>query len=144
MNDSEIFHTSFRIYSCFISSLHSSCLCMTGIDVRAHDIRFVEDNWESPVIFFHLFSGSILSYIFSCILTNSKSTQFYLLVKYSCSRLDLSQKSFVLNIIMSSWFFFLCSPKNYFRCLVLGVWAGKFGWMEWRLPSSPTSSRYFF
>jgi len=24
---------------------------MTGIDVTAHDIRFVEDNWESPVIF---------------------------------------------------------------------------------------------
>lgn len=22
-----------------------------GIDVTAHDIRFVEDNWESPVIF---------------------------------------------------------------------------------------------
>jgi glycyl-tRNA synthetase alpha subunit len=24
---------------------------MIGIDVTAHDIRFVEDNWESPVIF---------------------------------------------------------------------------------------------
>jgi hypothetical protein len=26
-------------------------LSMIGIDVTAHDIRFVEDNWESPVIF---------------------------------------------------------------------------------------------
>lgn len=26
-------------------------LFMTGIDVTAHDIRFVEDNWESPVMF---------------------------------------------------------------------------------------------
>lgn len=25
-------------------------LCLIGIDVSAHDIRFVEDNWESPVI----------------------------------------------------------------------------------------------
>jgi hypothetical protein len=23
--------------------------CLTGINVREHDIRFVEDNWESPV-----------------------------------------------------------------------------------------------
>lgn len=27
---------------------------MIGIDVTAHDIRFVEDNWESPVFFFVL------------------------------------------------------------------------------------------
>lgn len=27
---------------------------MVGIDVTAHDIRFVEDNWESPVIFITL------------------------------------------------------------------------------------------
>ena len=24
-------------------------VCLTGINVREHDIRFVEDNWESPV-----------------------------------------------------------------------------------------------
>lgn len=29
---------------------HWNLIWMTGIDVRAHDIRFVEDNWESPVI----------------------------------------------------------------------------------------------
>lgn len=27
------------------------CISLIGIDVTAHDIRFVEDNWESPVIF---------------------------------------------------------------------------------------------
>lgn len=27
-------------------------LLSTGIDINAHDIRFVEDNWESPVSFF--------------------------------------------------------------------------------------------
>jgi len=28
--------------------VHTSLI---GIDIAAHDIRFVEDNWESPVIF---------------------------------------------------------------------------------------------
>lgn len=29
-------------------------IVLTGIDVNAHDIRFVEDNWESPVRYFFL------------------------------------------------------------------------------------------
>lgn len=32
--------------------------------------------------------------------------------------------------------------KSVYRFLVLGVWDGKSGWMEWRLLSSPTFSRY--
>lgn len=42
--------------SCSISTIQVlplafNVLCFTGIDVCAHDIRFVEDNWESPVVF---------------------------------------------------------------------------------------------
>lgn len=94
---------------------------MTGIDVHAHDIRFVEDNWESPVIIFHLFSGSILSYIFSCILRNSKIMQFHLLIKFSCSCLVLSQKTLVHNMIIFSWFFY-AHPR-----IILGAWCLGFG-----------------
>lgn len=32
---------------------------MTGIDIKAHDVRFVEDNWESPVLFLFNPSHSI-------------------------------------------------------------------------------------
>lgn len=39
--------------NCF--GLSSYFIVLKGIDVNAHDIRFVEDNWESPVrLFFHL------------------------------------------------------------------------------------------
>jgi hypothetical protein len=31
-------------------------VCITGINVREHDIRFVEDNWESPVKFLLFYS----------------------------------------------------------------------------------------
>lgn len=30
--------------------LYLGSLAALGIDTRAHDIRFVEDNWESPVL----------------------------------------------------------------------------------------------
>jgi hypothetical protein len=32
---------------------------VTGIDIKAHDVRFVEDNWESPVLFLFNPSHSI-------------------------------------------------------------------------------------
>lgn len=32
---------------------------MAGIDIKAHDVRFVEDNWESPVLFLFILSHSI-------------------------------------------------------------------------------------
>lgn len=35
---------------------------MAGIDIKAHDVRFVEDNWESPVLF--LFILSLLTWSF--------------------------------------------------------------------------------
>ena len=33
-----------------IQELYLKSLEVLGIDVEAHDIRFVEDNWESPVL----------------------------------------------------------------------------------------------
>ena len=30
--------------------LYLGSLAALGIDTRAHDVRFVEDNWESPVL----------------------------------------------------------------------------------------------
>lgn len=32
---------------------------MAGIDIKAHDVRFVEDNWESPVLFMFILSHII-------------------------------------------------------------------------------------
>lgn len=45
-------------------------MCLAGIDVTEHDIRFVEDNWESPVIYHLLLLdlqtfGSIFLDVFS-------------------------------------------------------------------------------
>lgn len=42
---------------------YASSICFIGIDVAAHDIRFVEDNWESPVIC-HILSYHFLSFLF--------------------------------------------------------------------------------
>jgi glycyl-tRNA synthetase alpha chain len=33
-----------------IQELYLDCLDMLGIDTKVHDIRFVEDNWESPTL----------------------------------------------------------------------------------------------
>jgi glycyl-tRNA synthetase len=38
--------------------LYLASLTAIGIDARAHDIRFVEDNWESPALGNHLRFGS--------------------------------------------------------------------------------------
>jgi hypothetical protein len=37
-----------------MNSVIGLIVCLTGINVREHDIRFVEDNWESPVNFYLL------------------------------------------------------------------------------------------
>ena len=42
---------------------YASSICLIGIDVAAHDIRFVEDNWESPVIC-HILSYRLISFLF--------------------------------------------------------------------------------
>jgi hypothetical protein len=44
----------------FINSLSA-----LGIDVTAHDIRFVEDNWESPVMCEPMFYAFSISFSFS-------------------------------------------------------------------------------
>jgi glycyl-tRNA synthetase alpha subunit len=28
---------------------------LAGVDIKAHDVRFVEDNWESPVWMMHTY-----------------------------------------------------------------------------------------
>lgn len=50
----------------FSSSLQIPALFMSGIDVCAHDIRFVEDNWESPVIYMQLQFNPLFT-IWSCL-----------------------------------------------------------------------------
>lgn len=34
----------------FSQELYLGSLAALGIDTRSHDVRFVEDNWESPVL----------------------------------------------------------------------------------------------
>ncbi|KAJ0112595.1 hypothetical protein Patl1_00102 [Pistacia atlantica] len=44
---------------CFTSTpglSHLLFICLIGIDVGKHDIRFVEDNWESPVLYYLMLS----------------------------------------------------------------------------------------
>lgn len=79
-----------RVTGVFIYCLTEGqiCLCLTGIDVSEHDIRFVEDNWESPVIIclwmvnhFHTYGDHFffsLFFLFSyCSLIQGFFSQFY-------------------------------------------------------------------
>lgn len=73
-----------------------------------HDIRFVEDNWESPVICPAHNSRVSFSFGFSLIIVRE-----------------------ILQCLLT------------YRCLVLGGWDGRFGWMVWKSHNLLTFSRYF-
>jgi glycyl-tRNA synthetase alpha subunit len=50
-----------------MESVIGRVVCLTGINIHEHDIRFVEDNWESPVNFY-LLLGVLSFYASTCYL----------------------------------------------------------------------------
>lgn len=62
---------------------YASSICFIGIDVAAHDIRFVEDNWESPVIWhilFYLFFSFCLGDV--CVNTTISYWKMYIIIGF--------------------------------------------------------------
>jgi len=74
-----------------------------GIDPLDHDIRFVEDDWESPTL----------------------------------GATGLGGEVWLDGMESGSWRTTGSLPPSEHR-----GWAGKYGWMGWRSPSSHTSSRW--
>lgn len=127
------------------SGLRFYFVVLTGIDVNAHDIRFVEDNWESPVrLFFLLINFPIYAHIMF-------HEQYISFVLHFLCAYFLVQANFQLFVWIALMMPFATWIKAVLlnvlltwttsRCLVPGDWAGRFGWMGWKSHNSPTSSR---
>lgn len=111
---------------CFVFFKHklecSMLVCLAGININEHDIRFVEDNWESPVTSWF----SILNYLYF-----SRITSILLLSRYQFTKIHFNLFCCVLlqcllvtgtikheiHIFCSSYYFLIFFNPVDWKCL---------------------------